>query len=328
LSESRRSGRKLRAKMARRIGHFLGIPDLRTSVHALQGRFEAQGRRVAALRDQTEASKSRTHQLEERLETLDKGVNPRDEAASHADTSAYVWNDKTSGLSRFVPRRVGWPRLFELFESTGSWHTTAESMFARVFEVEPSEAAVRVDEARLALGQLRDHTQSATRIYPEYFTVEGDTALFLFAAIRHTRPSMVLETGVADGLSTALMLRAMEANGVGELHSVDISENVGMFVSDPRRWHLHVVDTDHPDACLHIVKQLPTLDMFLHDGNHEYAYQSLEYRSSWPRLRHGGLLLSDDIDWSYAFLDFIREHHLTSAMLMDNRKVFGLLKKI
>jgi predicted O-methyltransferase YrrM len=201
-------------------------------------------------------------------------------------------------------------------------------MFAKVFEVEPSEAAVRADEARLVLAQLRDETQTATQIYPESFMLGGDIALFLFAAIRHTRPSIVLETGVADGLSTAIMLRAMEANGAGELHSVEISETVGLFVSDARRWHLHVVDADRPDACGQVVKQLPMLDMFLHDGNHGYAYQSLEYRSSWPRLRPGGLLMSDDIDWSYAFLDFIREHHLAPAMFVDNRHVFGVLKKI
>jgi hypothetical protein len=35
---------------------------------------------------------------------------------------------------------------------------------------------------------------------------------------------------------------------------------------------------------------------------------------------------SDDIDWSYAFLDFIDRRGISVAMLMDRLKVLGLVK--
>jgi predicted O-methyltransferase YrrM len=232
------------------------------------------------------------------------------------------------GLVKAILRGSGSPRLFDLFESSGSWHTIAESMLAKVYGIEPSEALLHVDEARRALVEVHLDAQSAARAYPDFFAVEGDTALFLYAAVRYAQPQVVVETGVADGLSSALILRAMDVNEVGELHSIDIADDVGRFISNRRRWNLHVVDGHRPEACAEVLEKIPALDMFLHDGNHRYSFQSMEYRSAWPRLRIGGLLMSDDIDWSYAFLDVVRDLEVETAMLMDNRKVFGLVRKL
>jgi hypothetical protein len=65
LSESHRSGRRLRAQVAQRIGRFLGVSDLSTAVRALQGELHA-------LRGRTEAFGSEVRQLEERVEHLAK----------------------------------------------------------------------------------------------------------------------------------------------------------------------------------------------------------------------------------------------------------------
>ena len=137
----------------------------------------------------------------------------------------------------------------------------------------------------------------------------------------------MLETGVADGVSTALMLSAMEANGIGELHSVDIADDVGALVTDARRWQLHIVDPGDTNASPAVIGSLPALDLFLHDGNHERPYQASEYAAAWAKLGSGGVLISDDVDWSYAFLDFVSEHELQPAMLMDQRKVLGIVRK-
>jgi hypothetical protein len=44
----------------------------------------------------------------------------------------------------------------------------------------------------------------------------------LYVAVRTLQPRVVVETGVASGWSSAHILRALEANGAGVLHSIDL----------------------------------------------------------------------------------------------------------
>ena len=37
--------------------------------------------------------------------------------------------------------------------------------------------------------------------------------------------------------------------------------------------------------------------------------------------------MSDDIDWSYAFIDFANDHDDATIMMLDTRKVVGFLVK-
>jgi hypothetical protein len=40
--------------------------------------------------------------------------------------------------------------------------------------------------------------------------------------VRSLKPRVIVETGVASGLSSAHILRALAANGTGTLHSIDL----------------------------------------------------------------------------------------------------------
>src|SRR5215212_1124160 len=50
---------------------------------------------------------------------------------------------------------------------------------------------------------------------------------YLYAVLRQLRPEVAVETGVANGFSTAFALLALERNGTGHLHSVDLPREVG-----------------------------------------------------------------------------------------------------
>jgi predicted O-methyltransferase YrrM len=231
------------------------------------------------------------------------------------------------GLRKAILRQIGSPLLFELYESAASWHTSAESMLPALFDLDAPEAASWVEEAFAASRTALDRVPRSALRHPEHYMVGGDTAALLYCVVRLAQPAVMLETGVADGFSTALILEAMQRNGHGELHSVDQSDDVGMLVTDRARWHLHVTDPAVSDAVVTIVDELPRLDLFFHDGGHDYQQQSLEYRTAWAKLEPGGMVLSDDIEWSFAFLDFIREIDVTAPMMMDTRKVVGAAKR-
>jgi hypothetical protein len=63
----------------------------------------------------------------------------------------------------------------------------------------------------------------------------------------------------------------------------------------------------------------------LHDSDHSYSNHCAEYLAAWSALRPGGLLLSDDVDWSCAFFDFAQGRDAT--MFLDRRRVFGALRR-
>jgi predicted O-methyltransferase YrrM len=153
----------------------------------------------------------------------------------------------------------------------------------------------------------------------------------LYSVVRVLKPTTVIETGVAAGLSSACILAALEKNGHGRLHSIDLpnaekeylpqlgvtpsallpeGKAPGFLVPSTlrSRWTLHIGDTrkELPD----IVRELNDVDMFLHDSEHTYDAMMFEYETVWPHLSPGGLILSDEVSWNDAFPDFCKRQGL------------------
>jgi predicted O-methyltransferase YrrM len=219
------------------------------------------------------------------------------------------------------------PRLLDLQQASASVHTTAPSLVADLLGREGVEPLERLRSEFAAVSVEVDAREAVLqRSYPEYFTVEAQMSELLYLLVRLTRPEVVLETGVADGRSTAVTLAALAANGTGTLHSVDISPEVGGLVTDRERWRLHVVDP-LADDFERVVAGLPSIDLFLHDGDHSYAAQTREYEAVWPRMHEGGVFLSDDVDYSWAFVHFLDRKGLRPHLLMEQRKAVGAVRR-
>jgi predicted O-methyltransferase YrrM len=56
---------------------------------------------------------------------------------------------------------------------------------------------------------------------PSAMAVEYEVAAFLYALVRITKPSVVLETGCGEGNSTHALFRGIDDNGCGRLHTCD-----------------------------------------------------------------------------------------------------------
>jgi Methyltransferase domain len=173
-------------------------------------------------------------------------------------------------------------------------------------------------------GRYRDRRLT----YPRRYAVEHGSAFLLYALVRSLRPSTVLETGVANGHSSFFLLRALHANGHGTLHSIDLTAEVGCLLSDEERarWRLHVLKPKRRrDNFLQILDALPPIDLFLHDSDHSYFWQSFELQAALKELSAGGILASDDCDGRYAFLDVCQKANLRPVFLVETRKVFGFV---
>ena len=161
--------------------------------------------------------------------------------------------------------------------------------------------------------------------YPGHFRMEGASLLATYALVRLRKPDVVVETGVANGESTYFLLSALERNGHGRLISIDVASDVGSIVprEDRGRWTLIVLSRPFSRSFRREFAHLAPFDIFIHDSCHDYRWQSLEYSLALDRLRHDGMLLSDDVDWSYAFIDAVKQAGRDAFALIDGRKVFG-----
>jgi predicted O-methyltransferase YrrM len=143
----------------------------------------------------------------------------------------------------------------------------------------------------------------------------------LYVATRATRPRTAVETGPYNGASSAFLLRALEDNGEGRLHSFDLPEardalghpagrEPGWLVPDELRNRFEVTLGDTRKTLGPALGRLGEIDLFFHDSLHTARHMLFEFRSAWPHLRSGGVLVSDDVFWNAAFLLFTRLHRV------------------
>ena len=147
--------------------------------------------------------------------------------------------------------------------------------------------------------------------------------------MRSLKPTVVLETGVANGHGTVVLLPAVRRNGQGDPHSTDVSDKVGGLLTAEERaaWRFHRLPPDGSRAALSaLLARLGQIDLFFHDSEHTYGWQTLEYESVLPRLNPAGWLVTDDADASYAFLDCCVRHGLKSTTVLDHSKFVGLVR--
>jgi predicted O-methyltransferase YrrM len=202
-------------------------------------------------------------------------------------------------------------------------------------------AALRGYERELRESGLLDHLLEAGREHQR--RVGGDTnsyslgaigyaeGTYLYAVVRTLRPRLAVETGVANGFSTAFLLQALHANDDGHLSSIDLPREVGReyapgtfyegegragippasqpgwLIPDELREQWTLILGRSQDELPPLLDRLGTIDFFMHDSEHSYDCMAFEFNQAWPRLRSGGVLVSDDVNSTPAFPQFAGE---------------------
>lgn len=148
---------------------------------------------------------------------------------------------------------------------------------------------------------------------------------WLYAALRIRRPDVVVETGVASGTSSWLILNALARNGAGILYSIDLPNrdparpyNVGEHaltgaavpISLRARWQLALGDSRI--LLPKLLEGVGPVGIFFHDSEHSREAMTREFETVLPRLEPGGLIVSDDVQKNAAFSRVTRRHDLTS----------------
>ena len=135
----------------------------------------------------------------------------------------------------------------------------------------------------------------------------------LYVLVRAARPEIVVETGVLYGASSCHILAALDANGAGQLHSIDLGTRPGepshdSFVHPNLTWRWNYIEGDVRTELPRLLDDLGQIDMFYHDSVHTFEHMTWEYHTASVRLRHNGVLASHDVHVCDSLLGIFREN--------------------
>jgi hypothetical protein len=157
--------------------------------------------------------------------------------------------------------------------------------------------------------------------------------------VRHLRPARVVETGVARGMTSRIILEALNENGDGGLWSVDLPpalspalrRQTGSAVPDPLRSRWRYIRGSSRRRLPGLVRELGEIDVFLHDSMHTTRNVLFELEAVWPTMRSGGVVLVDDVDLSRGLELFTRAHDgelvTVTGRSDDGERVLSVIQK-
>jgi Methyltransferase domain len=194
-----------------------------------------------------------------------------------------------------------------------------------------------IDHLEVRAAEFWDTVQGETPRGRRYNTgrVTGrdgyEEGLRLYRLLRDVQPQVAVETGVCNGVSTAFLLLALEDNGAGELHSIDLPEVAGEEYEEGTFWdgkggavippgkepgwmvppelreRWHLVLGRSQDELPPLLDRIDQIDFFMHDSEHSYECMSFEFRTAWVALREDGVLVADDVNVNSAWSEFTGE---------------------
>jgi len=185
---------------------------------------------------------------------------------------------------------------------------------ASLADVSEARAQKFVDEAQ-GDRTLYRHLDRMHRLGGRPSYVEIDAPIELYALVRLLRPRHVVEVGVSSGVSSTYLLRALDREGRGTLHSVDLPKvetpqlargrhrypswalppgrSSGWAVPFPlrARWDLRLGDKRRVVPLL-AEEEFP-VGMFVYDVPHNEADAAREFAAVDRRFQNGSVAIAD-----------------------------------
>jgi len=229
---------------------------------------------------------------------------------------------KKLGLKVFHRNSNAIPRILDFEESGINLFPNVESFLREVF---PNRYSEYLEEARDWFHDWNRWVKEATPEAPVDWNAGEGLSIFLYVSVRILRPSLIVETGTANGTSSAAISAALHANDFGKLETFDVYKFSLEYVPDHLRNRItsHVLDK-RGDLELWLIENEKIISgesIFFHDSNHSFEHQSWEYEIA--KNRGFGYLISDDVDDSFAF---IKVQGLQKIAAVDGHKIIGFCK--
>ena len=167
--------------------------------------------------------------------------------------------------------------------------------------------------------------------YGWYSDADIDMCSAIWCTVRHTRPEAVMETGVAHGVSSRVVLEALNLNDRGHLWSIDIANPLnrgvhgqeGVAVTEACRPRWTYVEGESRLRMPPLVKEVGKVELFIHDSLHTFKNTLFEMEQAASVMPSGGVMLIDDIRSHDGFLTFAKRHPEFKTILVSTLDGIG-----
>lgn len=159
--------------------------------------------------------------------------------------------------------------------------------------------------------------------YGWYSDADIELCSAIWCSARHMRPEVVIETGVAHGVSSRIVLEALTLNDTGHLWSIDLPHpldsnlhgQTGAAVTDSFRSRWTYLEGESRRRLPPLVADVGKVGLFIHDSLHTAKNTLFEMEQAASIMPPGGVMLVDDIRGHEGFAIFVRRHPEFKTML-------------
>lgn len=174
--------------------------------------------------------------------------------------------------------------------------------------------------------------------YAYYSDAENFLCRAVWCVALHTRPQVVVETGVAHGVTSRIILEALERNDIGHLWSIDLPfpfdrrlhAETGAAVPDACRPRWSYLEGSSKQRMPSLIAEVDRVDMFIHDSLHTAKNTLFEMEYVASAMAVGGVMLVDDIGSHNGFTTFSRRNRGYRTIICpsaDKVGIFGVAVK-
>ena len=195
----------------------------------------------------------------------------------------------------------------------------------------------RLDEVLADIGAVLDAKGWGFGRDTYAWYADGDRSLCraVWCVVLHTRPEVVIETGVAHGVTSRIVLEAMAQNDLGHLWSVDLPfpfdhrlhGETGILVTDVCRPRWSYVEGSSKQRLPPLIAEVGPVEVFIHDSLHTAENTVFEMEQAASAMSAGGVMLVDDIDSHMGFATFAERHPEYQTIICpsgDRDGMFGI----
>src|SRR5262249_13671972 len=137
----------------------------------------------------------------------------------------------------------------------------------------------------------------------------------VWCTVLHKQPAVVLETGVARGVTSRIVLEALARNDQGHLWSIDLPHpfekglhvQTGAAVPVAYRERWSYIEGSSRRRLPSLLRSLGRVDLFIHDSLHTARNTRFEMKSTLSVMKPGGIMIIDDISTHQGFAEFARD---------------------
>ncbi len=177
------------------------------------------------------------------------------------------------------------------------------------------------------------------RNYGDDDDADSGFARALWCLVHHLGATEVVETGVAHGVSSRIMLEGLRRSSGGRLSSIDLppmtirerSAEMALAVPEELRASWQLLQGASRRRLPRLLRERAPIDLFVHDSMHSTRNVYWELTTSWRALRPGGFAVVDDVEFNWGFDRFLRggeDRQPLWCMADDGLRLFAVARKL